>query len=163
VRGIDPSPVRPLGEAPPKLAAEHVFEEDTNAVPVLEAALYGLVEKAGEALRRRRLAARGVGVVLEHTDGVRSARRAGVRPATANDRALFPIARRLLEAAGSRRVRVRRLRFVCDRLIHPPAQLELFAADREAPVRQEALIAAIDRVRSRFGPDALRVGRTLAA
>ena len=55
------------------------------------------------------------------------------------------------------------MRLVCDRLIFPPAQLELFAADQQANQKRCGLITAIDAIRHRFGNQAVRIGRTLAA
>jgi DNA polymerase-4 len=163
VRGIDPSPVLAVGERPPKVAAGHVFGTDTNDAAALRAALYRLVEQAGAELRRRRRAAQRIAVLLDYSDGARRARQAAARPATANDITLFEAACRALELAWVRRVRVRRLRLVCDRLAFPPAQLELFPAERRRLDRRGRLIGAVDAVRRRFGADALQVGRTLAA
>ena len=163
VRGIDASPVLAVGERPAAVAADHVFDTDTNAGPVLEAALYRLVEQAGAELRRRRRAARRVALVLDHSDGVRRARQVKAEPATANDFLLFALARRVLHLAWTRRVRVRRLRLICDRLVFPPVQLGLFAAEGAPARRPEDLTAAIDRIRQRFGDAAIIVGRTLRA
>ena len=131
VRGIDPSPVLPVGHKPPRLVADREFGTDTNDPAVLQGALYRLVETHGRNLRRRRRAARRVAVLLDYTDGVRCARQATVRPASANDQKLFAAAQRALQMAWIRRVRVRHLRLICDRLIYPPAQLELFDADEK--------------------------------
>jgi DNA polymerase IV len=163
VRGIDPSPVLPVGQKPPKMVADHEFGNDTNDVHTLEAVLYGLVEQLGNRLRRRRRAARRIAIILDYSDGMRRARQVAARPATANDLILFALARRTLQTAWTRRVRVRHMRLVCDRLIFPPAQLELFAADRKEKDRRAGLITAIDAVRRRFGSEAVRLGRTLAA
>jgi DNA polymerase-4 len=85
------------------------------------------------------------------------------RPPTANDLTLFALAKRALRLAWARRVRVRHMRLICDRLTFPPAQLELFPADRQENETRDNLIAAIDRIRQRFGNDVVRMGRTLAA
>ena len=163
VRGIDATPVLAVGEKPPAVVGDHVFAEDTNTGKIVEAALYGLVERAGAELRRRRRAARRVALVLDHCDGLRRARQVGAHPATANDIILFGLARRALHLAWTRRVRLRHLRLICDRLIFPPAQLSLFAAERETDRRRDDLVAAIDRIRQRFGSEAIAVGRTLKA
>jgi DNA polymerase-4 len=163
VRGIDPSPVLPVGQKPPQVIADHEFGNDTNNAHTLEGVLYGLVEQIGSHLRRRRRAARRVAIILDYSDGMRRARQAGARPATANDLTLFELARRTLHLAWVRRVRIRHMRLICDRLIFPPAQLELFAADQKANDRRCGLITAIDAVRNRFGNEAVRLGRTLAA
>jgi DNA polymerase-4 len=162
VRGIDRSPVRPVGHQPPRVVTAHTFEEDAHAVPLLEGALYGLVEKAGQTLRQQSLAAGRVMVTLDFSDGLRCARQRSLRPATANDMALFETARSVLHRAWRRRVRVRHLRMMCDRLTFPPAQRELFPA-ADADRRPTRLVSALDRIRQRFGTDAIKVGRTLAA
>ena len=163
VRGIDPSPVLPVGQKPPRVIADHEFGNDTNNVHALEGILYGLVEQVGSQLRRRRRAARRIAIILDYSDGMRRARQVAARPATANDLALFELARRTLHLAWARRVRIRHVRLICDRLIFPPAQRELFAADQKASDRRCGLMTAIDAVRNRFGHEAVRLGRTLAA
>jgi len=163
VRGIDPSPVLPLGQKPQKAIADHEFGNDTNNAHTLEAVLYGLVEQVGSRLRQRRRAARRIAIILDYSDGMRRARQVAARPATANDLTLFELARRTLQLAWARRVRIRHMRLVCDRLIFPPAQLELFAADQKTNQKRSDLITAIDAIRHRYGHQAVRLGRTLAA
>ena len=163
VRGIDPSPVLPVGQKPPKVIADHEFGNDTNKVHTLEGVLYGLVEQVGSQLRRRRRTARRIAIILDYSDGMRRARQVAARPATANDLTLFELARSTLQLAWVRRVRIRHMRLICDRLIFPPAQLELFAVDQKANDKRCGLITAIDAVRNRFGHEALQMGRTLAA
>jgi DNA polymerase-4 len=162
-RGIDPSPVLPVGQKPPQIIADHEFGNDTNDKPTLESALYGLVEQAGDKLRRRRQAARRVAVILDYSDGMRRARQLAAKPATANDLTLFELARRTLQLAWTRRIRIRHIRLICDRLTFPPAQLELFAAEQKQKERRDNLISAIDGIRQRFGNEAVRFGRSLAA
>ncbi|MBL0712446.1 MAG: hypothetical protein JJV98_01985 [Desulfosarcina sp.] len=163
VRGIDPSPVRPLGERPPQVVCNHTFGNDVHTPAVLEGALYGLVEQAGRALRDQRLAARRVAIRLGFSDGLIRIRQRAVRPATANDLALFEQARAALYLAWNRRVRIRHLDLICNRLAYPPAQRELFPEDRTALGRRTHLVATMDAIRDRFGPAAIKVGRTLAA
>jgi DNA polymerase-4 len=162
-RGIDPSPVLPVGQKPARIIADHEFGNDTNDKPTLESTLYRLVEQAGAKLRRRRRAARRVAVILDYSDGMRCARQLSAKPATANDLTLFELARHTLRLAWTRRVRIRHLRLICDRLIFPPAQLQLFADDQKQTEQCDSLISAIDRIRNRFGGEAIQVGRTLAA
>ena len=52
VHGIDPSPVLPVGQAPPVVRAEHTFGTDTNDTAVVDGILYRLVEQIGADLRR---------------------------------------------------------------------------------------------------------------
>ena len=74
VRGIDPSPVSPVGHKRPIVSVDHAFGNDTNTVRVVKGTLYRLIEKAGADLRRQRLAARRIGLVLDYSDGGRIAR-----------------------------------------------------------------------------------------
>ena len=104
VRGIDPSPVLPVGQKPPRVIADHEFGTDTNTVNTLESVLYRLVEQVGSRLRRRRRAARRIAIVLDYSDGMRRARQAAARPATANDITLFELARRALQDRKSTRL-----------------------------------------------------------
>jgi DNA polymerase-4 len=162
LRGEDASPVRAVGQRPPRAVFDHTFAEDTQCGAVLEGALYALVEQAGTFLRRGGQAARRLAVSLDFSDGVRRIRQRRAQAATANDATLFALARAALHLAGDRRVRVRHLRLACDGLTFPPAQMALFPGDPEDD-RQQHLVAALDRIRQRFGDAAIRVGRTLAA
>ena len=65
VRGIDPSPVLPVGQKPPKIIVGHEFGTDTNDARTLEAVRYSLVEQAGSRLRRRRRATRRIAIILD--------------------------------------------------------------------------------------------------
>ncbi|MDA8139191.1 MAG: hypothetical protein M0036_11120 [Desulfobacteraceae bacterium] len=159
VRGQDNTAVRPVGQKPLQVTLEHTFGTDTHAPAELEAQLYALVEKAGHALRRQGRAARRVIVTADYSDGRRCIRQFRVEPPTANDLALFPLAQRALHLATARRTRVRHLRLTCDRLVYPPAQLPLFEEERRTVARQDCIIAAVDRVRERFGWGAVAVAR----
>ena len=162
VRGIDGSPVLPVGQSPPVIRVGHEFSEDTNDARVLKRYLYSLVEQAGHCLRKRCLAARRIGIFLSYTDGKRCIRQARARPATANDLDLFDVAGRALKAAWKRRVRIRHLALVCDGLVFPPAQMALFENDRRHREKRAGIVNAMDAVRHRFGPGAIHMGRTLA-
>jgi DNA polymerase-4 len=163
VRGVDSSPVLPVGKKPPKVFGNHEFGNDTNDVATMESSLYRLVEQVGSRLRQRGRAAGRVAVILDHSDGMRRARQVAAKPATANDLKLFELAQRTLHLAWTRRVRVRHIRLICDRLTFPPAQLELFASDQQEHKKRTNLVAAIDTIRRRFGNDVIQMGRTMAA
>jgi len=161
VRGIDPSPVLAADQKPPSIVAGHAFNEDTNAIETVEGAAYQLVEKIGADLRQQRKAARMLAVVIDYSDGVRRTRQMQVRPPSSNDIALFQTARSVLYMAWTRRVRLRHIRLICAKPVFPPAQMDLFADPVQR--KHEALIAAVDRIRERFGRDMIHIGRTLAS
>jgi DNA polymerase IV len=163
VRGIDFSPVLTVGTRVPKVLLDHVFGDDTNDVAKVESVLYRLVEIAGKQLRHQRLAARRLTLLIDYSDGLRCIRQKKANPATANDMALFDLARQVLDLAWFRRVRIRHIRLICDRLIFPPAQqLEIFSEGFEKNRRRIGLMGAIDSIRNRFGDHAIRVGKTFA-
>lgn len=157
VRGIDPAPVVPADQQPLDVRVDHAFGTDTTCVAAVESALYQMVETAGAHLRRRHLAARRAGVFLDYSDGKRIARQAAIQPATADDFRLFEAARTALTRAWTRRVRIRHLRLLCDRLTTPSIQLDLF---EKTPPDNPKLMAALDEIRRRFGLTAIRMGRT---
>lgn len=161
VHGIDTAPVLAVGQKPPKIMAGHAFGNDTNAVQVVEGRLYQLVETLGAELRRRGKAASVLAVTLDHSDGVRRVRQQAVRPASANDLLLFQVARSVLHMAWTRRVRLRHIRLTCEKPVFPPAQIALFPDTRIQ--KKDLLIAAMDRIRDRFGHDMIHMGRALSA
>jgi DNA polymerase-4 len=161
--GVDQSPVLPLGVQSPSVRMDHEFAEDTNDVKVVEAALFKLAELIGSTLRERGRAARRIGVALDYSDGVRIIRQRTHGSGTANDFRLYALARSALELAWQRRVRIRHVRLICDRLVYPPAQMSLFPDDDPTSSRLDNLTSALDRIRQRFGRNTIQVGRTLAA
>jgi len=161
VRGIDPSPVHPVGQQQPIVKTDTVFGNDTNDVAVVQSALYQLIEQSGADLRKRRMATKRIRIVLDYSDSKRTTCQAAANPPTANDIRLFAVAKAALDRAWTRRVRIRRLRLICDRLTFPPTQLALFEEDRMKEKASENLIATVDAIRHRFGNNAIRFGRTL--
>ncbi len=162
VRGIDQSPIFPVGRKRPVVCVDHEFGNDTNDVTRVENTLYQLVEQAGYNLRKLQLAAKRIKVVVDYSDGGRTGRQSKVNLPTANDFRLFAAAKTALKHAWTRRVRIRHLRLICDHLIcPPPVQLGIFAEYKERKI-SDNLIATLDAVRFRFGFNAIRVGRTLA-
>ena len=65
--------------------------------------------------------------------------------------------------AWMRRIRIRHIRLIFDKLIFPPAQLELFPENRRKTEKLSDLIQAVDNIRGRFGENAIHMGRMLAA
>lgn len=161
VRGIDSSPVVTIENQQPPVRVAHEFGNDTNDVAKVTGTLYQLTEQAAAKLRRRQLAAKRIRVILGYSDGRRTVRQVTANPPTANDFHLFAVANRALTRVWTRRVRLRHLHLVCDRLTRPPAQMKLFFEYTQAKNAEENLVTALDAIRNRFGYSAVRVGRTL--
>jgi len=163
LRGLDDSPVLPVGNKSPQIVMDHPFGNDTNDVHIIEGVLYSLVERVGSELRKRQLAAKRLMVGLDYSDGKRIFRHLVIRPATADDFNLFDIARELLQKAWMRRIRIRHLRVKVDRLAYPPVpQLDLFEDKQQLADDKTNLIVAMDTIRNRFGFSAVNMGRTLS-
>jgi len=163
LRGVDTAPVTAVGRRPPRITLDHSFGSDTNTTQTVEDRLYAMVEQAGRRLRQQQRATRRIAIALSYSDGRRRARQLRLDPATANDLALFPVARRALHLAWTRRVRLRHLCLTCDQLVFPPAQLPLFDAEQRIMTRQTNLIAAMDRIRERFGGEAVAMARAVGS
>jgi DNA polymerase-4 len=160
-RGIDESPVRPPDRAP-AVEADETLAEDTNDDALLLSCLYALVERCGARLRRLGLPAGEGSLTARYTDGVTVTRRTAIAPASAGDLTLYARIRPLFEQVIQRRGRVRylRVRFTKLEPASAPAQLTLFDANETS--LEPAVIAALDRIRGRFGAGAIAFGRTAA-
>jgi DNA polymerase-4 len=165
--GIDEAPVVPP-EAAPSVVEEETLAEDTNEEEALLRALLRLCERAGARLRRLPAQAQRLRVTLRFADAVTERREARLHLPAAADLLLFDKARGLLDEARRRRVRVRWLELRCLLLVRGPRQLmlfgpEAFAGDRSARVgAAETLAEAVDRIRGRFGSQAIISGRIFA-
>jgi DNA polymerase-4 len=161
--GIDSSPVVPAAARPPAIRLVHTLAEDTTRKNVIEKVLYQLVEQVGATLRHKGLAARRLTVTLIYADGVRLHRQGVRRQATANNTDLFALAQTALYRAWQRRVCLRTIQLLCDRLTPPPPQLELFPAMRRTLEKKNSISTALDIIRCRHGQGTITKGRLLAA
>ena len=156
-RGIDDSAVRPEEERPPRVVREHIFSDDCADRTVLKGVVGALAAQLGMELRATRMQARRVGLQLDYTDGTTVSRQASVRQGVADDDALNRLALTALERSLTRRTRVRSCRLIGDRLHGRSPQLNLFN-DPATGAKKDQLLAAMDRIRQRFGREAIRMG-----
>jgi DNA polymerase-4 len=156
-RGVDPTPVCP--EPGEREVAEQIsLADDTNDLDVLSDAASRLSQAAARRLRDAGFRARGARVVLTHSDGLRTARRKRLAAPSDLDPDLIPPVLELLVLALQRRVRVRTVAVAFTRLGGTDAQQGLFGEAPESG-RKHALVAAIDRVRAKFGAEAIAYRR----
>lgn len=167
-RGLDDSPVRPPERAP-SVEADETLSEDTNDDATLRACLLGLVERCGATLRRLGLPAGEACLSARFTDGVVVSRVIRLAPPVMRDLTLHGLVEPWFERVVERRGRVRYLRLRLTKLAAGPAQMDLFAAersdrtDRAVPrdeERERVLVAALDRIRGRFGDRAILFGKS---
>lgn len=164
VRGIDPSEVD-ARDRRKSISSERTFFEDLNDDEELERRLLQLSCNVGRQLRGKGLRARTVTVKIRDHDF--TTRQAGsTQPeGLETDRAVFTVATSLLhQLRHRRRTGVRLLGVGVSNLVRQLAnsQLDLFG-DRPAleSERDRTIARAVDRIRDRYGREALRPARVL--
>jgi DNA polymerase-4 len=147
------------------ISHEETFGRDLSADEMVEAELLRLCVQVATDLRGDQLTTRTVSVKLRDTD-FRTRRASHTLPAgVVSDRVIFETARALLRRLrAARRMPVRLLGVALTSLAEPNEveQLALFdhlkIADAETP-RDRALAKAVDRLRAKFGDDAIGPAR----
>jgi DNA polymerase-4 len=157
--GIDASPVLPLVRQP-HLELVCPVEPDSVDDDRLLGLLYGLVEQLCRQLRARQRVCGRLTLSLLSSDQQETTRHRSVQPPTQWENEMYPDLRQLFLHMFTRRVRLRSLRLRTDSLPLPGEQLTLFD-HAGGQTRARRLALALDRVRTRFGSAALRVGRTI--
>lgn len=158
VRGIDRAPVAPWSE-PKSISRDTTFATDLERDDDLLRELAQQVDRATADLRGEGLVARTVTVKLRDADF--TTRQAGkTLPAPViTDRAVFAVARELLaRLRAKRRMPARLIGVALSQLERPgaAAQLALLETERTGETERDRTLArAMDRVREKFGPDAL--------
>ena len=180
-RGIDPRPVLPPARQA-EFHLEHTLATDTNDLGVLYPLLRALSERLGSRLRRRGLAADRLRIQLTYGDHT-SVGRAVPLAAAALDIELWDAARRAFALANTKRLAVRAVAVMLDRLEEAKIQMELWgdcevqrrggagtrlrvggqrggnSTDTSITTEQTApLQSALDRIRTRYGGRAINPG-----
>jgi len=163
VRGLDDSEVDPHEERK-SISSERTFFRDLDDDAELERRLLELCCSVAANLRGKGLRARTVTVKLRDDD-FNTRQHARTAPeGLESDAAVFELARGLLQELRAERRQPARLVGVGLSGLHDaeePRQLALFddAAPGAETERDRAVAHALDRLRSRFGDDAIRPGR----
>jgi len=157
-RGIDSGTVEARGEAK-SISRETTFEKDTVDLAMLKATLRYFAEKLGAELRDMDKMARTVTLKLRYADFETVNRGSTFRQAVNLDDAIFQAAARLLESTLGKKIKpVRLIGLEVSNFTGGETQLSLFDAELK---RLEKLDRAIDRVRDKYGFDAIQTGYTL--
>jgi DNA polymerase IV len=131
------------------LSNERTFREDVRDPACIDAMLCGLCERVCFRARKRGVKARTVTLKLRYADFQTLQRSRSLTP-TCSELELYPVIRELFRRARTRRTAIRLLGVRLSNLRRQGAQLDLF--DRGDPLHR-----AVDRVRQRYGYDALRL------
>jgi len=164
IRGIDPSEVDPDQERK-SISSERTFPRDVEGDRELERQLQRLTLEVGRALRTRGLRARTVTVKLRDSDFTTRQASRTLSQTLESDRAIFRTAADLLEELRARRRAPARLLGVgVSSLEEGEGSRQLTLLDRgdgEETDRDRTLSRTADRIRERWGKDALLPGRVL--
>ncbi len=157
-RGRDRTAVLPGKTGTARISREHLFADDTGSRDKLQSALTSSVHEIGRSLRRRGMRGQRMGICLTYSDGRSSVRQATQKGGTDNDFLLRSLALTALGRAWKRRVRIRSLLLICDRLVPRSRQQTLFEMSSKRELQQEKIMAAMDKVCERFGKGVIGLG-----
>ena len=153
-RGIDDTPVDDGGERK-SLGREMTLDDDVSDPAALESLLLGLVESVAYALRGEGLLGRTVTLKLKDTEFRTFTRQVTLDRPSNLGAPIFAAARALLAAAA--KGTAYRLIGISVADLGTNEQLGLFDATRSS--RDRALTAAADRIRRKYGDDAVTRAR----
>ncbi len=155
--GQDDSPVEPYYKFTPVKSMGHeiTFEEDVSEFSVLRRTLRWLAQKVGRRVRREGYQGRTVILKLRFDDFTTITRNHSLSEWTDLDEVIFREGLNLLARVPLNGRRVRLIGISLSNLVHggpPVRQLTLLEASRN---KLRRLMAALDRIRDRFGDDAV--------
>jgi DNA polymerase-4 len=139
----------PAGYTVGSISNERTFHEDVQDPACIERMLCSLCERVCWRARTRGVKARTVTLKLRYADFHTLARSRTITP-TCSELELYPVVRDLFERARRRRTAIRLLGIALSKLGPYDEQLPLFPDGA-------ALHRAVDRLRKRYGYDAVRV------
>jgi DNA polymerase-4 len=148
--GIDPTPVEQYSERK-SIGSERTFQRDTMDVAGLRDLLTSMVEKLAFQLRKEEKLVSLVTVKIRYSNFDTHSLQKRI-PYTSFDHVLMPVARELFDRLYQRRMLIRLVGVRFSGLIRGAQQLNLFEDTSE----MVHLYLAVDRMRRRFGADALQ-------
>lgn len=154
IRGIDSSPVTAWHACSSLIRADHEFASDTNRSDSLRKSLYQMADRICIRLRQKQMCCAAVNITISYSDGLQNSARRKLTPPVSDTMALFRKCADMLEKAWKRRVRVRHLNLVCEKIVSEPSQIDMFPADIQEN-RRKKLSGALDSIRSKFGKRAV--------
>jgi DNA polymerase-4 len=154
--GIDNSPVQPIKRAP-EIIEQEKLAQDSNDVDLLRAAVFRLLARAVRKLRHINQQTTQLSLDAQYSD-FKDARVHKRVHATDSENDLLSDVDELFERLFARRIRVRKLGLGLGALVPVPSQLSLFDEHNQHP-KIEALNKAMDKIRDKYGDNAVFYGR----
>ena len=141
--------------SPKSVSRETTFSEDSLDRTFLGAVLYRLGERVGAELRSQGKQARCITLKLRYSDFESITRSRTLKEAIGTDRIIFEAGQRLLDKALAQRAAPVRLIGIGVSNLSEGRQMDMFDPRSEA---LEGLNIVIDRIRGKYGFDAIGVG-----
>ena len=155
--GEDDREVETDGESK-SIGSEHTFDVDTADLDPIKKSLLEQCEEVGTRLRQEKVAARTIQLKLRYADFTTITRRRTLEQPTQDEMLLYEVAGQLLSAERIEGKRIRLIGVCGSNLVPPEIQHDLFNRDGEKRTR---LAKAIDEVRGKLGPGAIKRGTSL--
>lgn len=148
-------------EDPKSISHEHTFSTDVRDQALLEATLARQAEKVGRRLREHRLFTRTVELKLRYSDFTTLSRSRTLREATDLDADLIAVSRDLFRHTWKKGAPVRLIGMGVSGLGEAQGQVSLLEAEKKERARQA--LAAVDRIRDRFGEKSVQLAAGMTA
>jgi DNA polymerase-4 len=153
--GIDPSPIIPFQERK-SISLERTFQKDTTDVRKLDTLIVAMAETLAFQLRQGNKLSACITVKIRYSDFNTYTLQKRI-PYTSNDDKLIDISKELFVKLFERRLLVRLIGLRFSHLVGGGHQINLF----EDSAEKIRLYQAMDRMRKRFGSDAVKRAKTL--
>lgn len=140
------------------ISSEHTFDVDTADLDQIKKCLLEQCEEVGLRLRQEKAAARTVQLKLRYADFTTLTRRRTLPRPTQDEMMLYDIAGQLLVAERIDGKRVRLIGVGGSNLVAPEIQSDLF---NRADEKRTRLAKALDELRGKLGPGAIKRGSSL--
>ncbi len=148
--GIDETPVEPYTERK-SISTEHTFEQDSIDIIRMKGILVGMVEKLAFQLRNEQWLTSVVSVKIRYANFDTESKQ-GKISFTSCDHILIEKINSLFDILYHRRMRLRLIGVRFSGLVHGSYQINLF----EDTTEQIQLYEAIDKIKKRFGENAIK-------
>jgi DNA polymerase-4 len=159
-RGIDDREVEAPGEAK-SISQELTFARDTRNRNFLEANLHNLCQEVCRELRSQNKRTKCVAIKLRYADFKTITRQVTLKEASDVTRVIFVTAQHLLsEALAKQEKPIRLIGIRVSSLVGVEKQLSMLDSGTEKP---ERLDKAIDKIRSKYGPTAIKTGNGISS
>lgn len=153
--GIDHSPVIPFSEQK-SISKQQTFEKDSIDFPQIRQILTAMVFELAYALRKQEKLTACITVTIRYANFETVSQQCKI-PFTALDTTLTEKVKALFEKAYTRRMLIRLVGVKFSNLVHGFEQIDLYHSSQE----KYNLCQAMDKIRNRFGDNALAIASTL--